>query len=333
MLFSLLYGLIQRDASFTRPLLQFAKRSRADLPVGHIDDTFQAQLIMVIEQQTQVGHHILNFFAFVELAAAYDLVGDVCPQKLFFDTARLRVGAIHDSHIAALLYLSPRQQAHDLTGREESLFFLIIGLVHHDLLARAQCRPELLILAQPVTAHHVLSRVEDGLRRAIVLLQHYDLCARKIFFEANHIFRTRSAPAINHLVIVAHDTYIAQTFMPVARAIAKQAYQLILWKVAILELIDMYILPAHLVVVKETGFTPPQLLGKQEQIIKVNAVIGAQQLLIDFVDACRHLFNVFCRLLRHLLRPQQIILGPRDQRLHRGRLILLLIQVQIFYCL
>ncbi len=93
----------------------------------------------------------------------------------------------------------------------------------------------------------------------------------------------------------------------------------------------MYILPAHLVVVKDIRFTPPQLLGEQEQIIKVDAVIGAQQLLIDLVDACRYLFDVFCRLLGHLLRPQQIILCARDQRLYRGRLILLLIQVQIFH--
>ena len=175
---------------------------------------------MVIEQQTQVGHHILNFFAFIELAAADDLVGNVCSQKLFFDGTRLRVGTIHNSHVAALLYLSPRQQAHDLTGREESLLFFVIGLVHHDLLARAQRRPELLVLAQPVAPHHVLSRVEDGLRRAIVLLQHDDLRARKIFLKADHIFGTGSAPAINHLVIVAHDTHIAQAFMPVARAIA-----------------------------------------------------------------------------------------------------------------
>ena len=91
----------------------------------------------------------------------------------------------------------------------------------------------------------------------------------------------------------------------------------------------MYILPAHLVVVKDIRFTPPQLLGEQEQIIKVDAVIGAQQLLIDLVDACRYLFDVFCRLLGHLFRDQQVILGTRDQRLHGSRFVLLFIQIQI----
>ena len=50
--------------------------------------------------------------------------------------------------------------------------------------------------------------------------------------------------------------------------------------------------------------------------------------MICLVDSRRHLFNIFCRLLGHLFRPKQIILGPRDHSLYRSWPVLLLIQIQ-----
>ena len=42
---------------------------------------------MLIQQQAQVGHHILDLFALIELAATDDLVGNIRAQELFFDGA------------------------------------------------------------------------------------------------------------------------------------------------------------------------------------------------------------------------------------------------------
>ena len=42
---------------------------------------------MWISQQAQIGQHILDFFAFIELAATNDLVGNVGPHKLLFQGA------------------------------------------------------------------------------------------------------------------------------------------------------------------------------------------------------------------------------------------------------
>jgi len=80
-------GLVGRDVLVRGPLLQLAQRLWPDLAVRNIDDTPQAQVIVGVEQQAQVGHHVLDFLALVELAAAYDLVGDVQTHELLFKGA------------------------------------------------------------------------------------------------------------------------------------------------------------------------------------------------------------------------------------------------------
>ena len=91
---------------------------------------------------------------------------------------------------------------------------------------------------------------------------------------------------------------------------AKQADQLILRQVAVLELIDVDIVPALLVLAQHIRLAPPQLFGEDQQIIEIDAVISAQQLLIVLIDARRHLLCILGRQLRHLVWTLQIILGP-----------------------
>ncbi len=134
-----------------------------------------------------------------------------------------------------------------------------------------------------------------------------NLCVREIALEAQHILGARSAPGIDHLVIVAYHADIAQPFMMIVGAKAEQADKFILWQIAILELIYMQIVPATLVTLQHFWLASPQLLRKHKQIVEVHAIIGAQQLLVELIDARRHLFYIFARLLRHLIRAIHLI--------------------------
>ena len=117
--------------------------------------------------------------------------------------------------------------------------------------------------------------------------------------------------------------------MPLICAKAQQADQLVLRQVAVLELIDVDVVPALLVLAQHIRLSPPQLFGEDQQVIEIDAVIGAQQLLILLVDARRHFLCIPGRQLCHLVWTLQIILGPRDRRLYGERPVLLLIQVQV----
>src|SRR5437899_1660674 len=108
---------------------------------------------------------------------------------------------------------------------------------------------------------------------------------REVVFETRYILCTSTAPRIDHLIIVAHHTHISERLMPIIRPIAQQTNQLILREIAILELIHMKILPAALILTEHSGLTTPELLSQHQQIIEINPIIAAEQLLIDLIDA------------------------------------------------
>src|SRR5579883_3174213 len=64
-----LYGGIERDLQLARPVLQFADGLGTDFAVGHVDDTLQAQIIIGIGKQAQIGQHIFNFFALINCSS------------------------------------------------------------------------------------------------------------------------------------------------------------------------------------------------------------------------------------------------------------------------
>ena len=180
MLFDAHDGVVGRDMLLVGPVLKFTQRFRANLAVGHVDDALQAQVVIGVDQQAQVGDHVFDFFALIEFAAADDLVGDIQAHELLFQGTGLGVSAVHDGDIAPLLHFATRQQAQDLVTREEAFLFLIVGFMHDDLLARTQVRPQAFVLAQPVALHHVLGGIQDVLRRAVVLFQQDYLLLGKI---------------------------------------------------------------------------------------------------------------------------------------------------------
>ena len=184
-----------------------------------------------------------------------------------------------------------------------TLLLLVIGCMHHDLRALSQIRPELFVFTHLVAPHNILRGIKNGLGRAIILVEDHDSRLRKVAFEAQHILGAGPAPAIDHLIVIAHDTDIAPAFMVIIGTVAEQADQLVLWQVAVLELVNMDVLPFTLVTLQYRRFAPPEMLGYHQQIIKIDAIIVPQQPLVDLVNAGCNLFAMLPGLLRHLVGP------------------------------
>src|SRR5260221_13555673 len=106
----------------------------------------------------------------------------------------------------------------------------------------------------------------------------------EIALEAFYIFSACPAPGVNHLVVVAHYAHISQSLMPIISAEAQQAYQLILRQVAVLELVNMDILPACLVRAQHFWFAPPQLFPQHHKIVEIDPLIGASEPRVLLVD-------------------------------------------------
>ena len=72
----------------------------ADAARRHVDDAAQADVVVRIDQQLEIGERVLDFLALVEAHAADDAVGEARAHQRVFDDARLRVRAIEHRHRA-----------------------------------------------------------------------------------------------------------------------------------------------------------------------------------------------------------------------------------------
>ena len=141
----------------------------ADAARRHVDDAPQADVVVRIEHQPQVGERVLDFLALVEPDAADDLVGDAGAAQRVFDRARLRVGAIQDRD--RVLDVVVQRRRGDGARDELGLVEVVAGpVVEHPRAARA-LGVEPLLLAVAVLGDDRRGGVEDHLRRAVVPLE------------------------------------------------------------------------------------------------------------------------------------------------------------------
>ena len=75
-------------------LLERVHHALADAARRHVDHAPQADVVVRVDDQLQVGERVLDFLALVEPDAADDLVGEALAHQRVFDRARLRVGAV-----------------------------------------------------------------------------------------------------------------------------------------------------------------------------------------------------------------------------------------------
>src|SRR5689334_15636799 len=144
-----------------------------------------------------------------------------------------------------------------------------------DFFTGAKIGPESLVFTQSIALDDVLGCIQDRLGGSVILFEHNDPGVGEIALETQYIFCARAAPGVNHLVIVTHNTNISKSLVSLISAKAKQTNQFILRQIAILELINVDIAPARLIPAKYLWLAPPELFGQHQQIVEIDAIIGA----------------------------------------------------------
>jgi len=258
-------------------------------------------------QQPQVREHVLDLAALVEGDTADHLVGESELAEGVLDRARLGVRAVEHRHVPRSRGLAVAAQALDLAGDELGLVMLVVGLEHHDVRASRALRPEALLLARGVVAHHRVRRVEDALGRAVVPLELHHLGRRIVALEVEDVAHLGAAPGVDGLVVVADDR---EVLLPAGEV----AQQDVLRAVGVLVLVDEDVLEAVLRALEGLVGHLEEPYGEQQQVVEVERVVVAEQALVARPDHRGDARELAVRGRGQVCRPAHLVLGPRDGR-------------------
>ena len=239
-----LAGLEERAAVVARQLLDLLDRGGADAAARRVDDALDAHLVGRVHDHLEVGHDITDLGTVEESRAAHDLVGHARAQEHIFENARLGVGAVEHGDVVVTRALGV--QLLDLAGNPAALVALIARLEGLDLLAIALGRKQALVLALRVVTHHGVGGAQDMTRGAVVLLQLDGLAVFKVLLKVQDIGDVGATPAINGLVVVAHDHEVLVLG-------GQQVGNLVLDVVGVLILVDANVAEALLILVEHLG--------------------------------------------------------------------------------
>ena len=239
-----LAGLEERATVVARQLLDLLDRGGADTAAWRVDDALDAHLVCRVHDHLEISHDVADLGTVEESRAAHDLVGHARAQKHIFENTRLGVGAVEHGDVVVTRALGV--QLLDLAGNPAALVALIARLEGLDLLAIALGRKQALVLALRVVTHHGVGGAQDMTRGAVVLLQLDGLAVFKVLLKVQDIGDVGATPAINGLVVVAHDHEVLVLG-------GQQVGNLVLDVVGVLILVDANVAEALLILVEHLG--------------------------------------------------------------------------------
>ena len=270
-----LASLEERATVVARQLLDLLDRGGADAAARRVDDALDAHLVGRVHNHLEVSHDVADLGTVEESRAAHDLVGHARAQEHIFENTRLGVGAVEHGDVVVARALG--MQLFDLASNPAALVALIACLEGLNLLAVALGRKQALVLALRVMANNGIGGAQDMTRGAIVLLQLDGLAVFKVLLKVQDVGDVGAAPAINGLVIVAHDHEVLVLG-------GQQVGDLVLDVVGVLILVDANVAEALLILVEHLGAGAQQLERAHEQVVEVHRVGGAQAALQLQVD-------------------------------------------------
>ena len=203
------------------------------------------------------------------------------------------VGAVHDRHVGvgdALFGV----QARDFGGHPLGLLLGVVCCVADDRLALAERGPQFLGLAALVVADHRVGRVQNGLRRTIVLFEHDGLGVREVLLEVLNVADVGTTERVDGLVGIAHHgdpggaglagvRRARDGLLPRVHA-GQLAHEHVLGVVGVLILVDQNVTEAVMVVLGDGRVGAQQLDRAADQIVEVDGVGQGQSMLVFGVD-------------------------------------------------
>ena len=203
------------------------------------------------------------------------------------------VGAVHDRHVGvgdALFGV----QARDFGGHPLGLLLGVVRRVADDRLALAERGPQFLGLAALVVADHRVGRIQNGLRRTIVLFEHDGLGVREVLLEVLNVADVGTTERVDGLVGIAHHgdpggaglagvRRARDGLLPRVHA-GQLAHEHVLGVVGVLILVDENVTEALMVVLGDGRVGARQLDRAADQIVEVDGVGQGQAMLVFGVD-------------------------------------------------
>ena len=310
----------ERGAIGRRVGAYLGHRGGTDAAARRVDHALGAHIVIGVDHQLEVGHHVADLGTVKEARAAHDLVGHARAQEHVFERARLRVGAVEHGHV--VVAGARVVQLLDLGTDPASLVALVGGLKDLDALAVTRAGVEALGLAAGVVGHHRIGRLEDVPGRAVVLLELDHGGGGVVLAEGQDVADVGTTPAVDGLVVVAHHHEVA-----VARG--QQVGDLVLHVVGVLILVHADLAEAFLVALQHLGVLGQQLVGVDQQIVEVHGVGAGQATLQRVVHAGRGTLLRRAGVGLHLVGAHQRVLGRADERANAVERCLLGVDVKL----
>ena len=154
-----------------------------------------------------------------------------------------------------------------------------------DLRSGAILGPEALLVGAFCTGvDHRLGRIQDTLRRAIVLFEQDDLSFWEVLLKLANVPHIGSPEEVDRLVVITNHKKVAV-------ACTQLADQRVLRAIGILVLIDQQVGKAILVALQQLGVLGEEVNHLRKQIVEVECIRLAQELLVAWIAACNHLIE------------------------------------------
>ena len=284
-----------------------------DAACRRVDDPQQRNVVVRVQQHARVGQQILDLPRVEKTAAADHAIRNVQLAQMRLDHPRLGVHAEEDREVLVLRALGHGALG-NLAGDEIRLLPVIAHPDHAHLCAALVRAPELLRTAARVVFDERVGRAKDGVRRAVILLQLDHRRVRKVRLEFEDVAHLRAAPAVDGLVVVAHHRHV----LPSVREVR---HEFELEPVGVLKFVHHEVAKFPLPLLAHRRVLGEQLVGEQQQIVKIHRVHRLQLLLVFRKHRRRQ------RLLvarRHLAPP--VALRFTDQALRHIRLQLFILR-------
>ncbi len=154
---------------------------------------------------------------------------------------------------------------------------LVVELADVDRISLAELGPELLLLASAVIGDDRVRRIENRLRRAVVLLELDDLGIGELLLEAEDVVDIGAAKAVDRLIRVADNREVAAFS-------GKQLEPAVLNRIGVLVLVHEDLTERLLVGAAHLREQLEHVHGAGEQVVEVHRVHAVQLALVARID-------------------------------------------------
>ena len=207
-------------------------------------------------------------------------------------------------------------------GHPLGLVDFIVCEVAQDLVARSGFGPELLRFTTLVIFDDRVRGIEDGLGRAVVLLQQDRRRIGERRLELQDVADVCATEPVDRLVAIADDTYLAVL-------LGEHRHHGVLHLVGVLILVDEYVLEPALIVLEDIEVIPEQSHRVEQKVVEVHGAGFTKPVLVFGVDLGDLAFEDRGRGFGVRLHGEVIILGSANCRVDRARGELLRVEVEV----